>query len=249
METEGRETLLASYAMWAKDYEGALEFYTKLLQSEKRLGTMSLYRIHFDLAIASTVLRKREVANVYINKLEQVFNSVERIRDNIKGRTNLSIEEIQSQIAKQIDPKKIDNLLTEYFPSDEGLLAFFISPRYARGFLRTAIRNAETSRAPQVLKEGIFRYTLSSELYRVIGMAYSTQELTLENLHQLRPVRVLIENPNVYYVEDEHLRTIAGVQREGLVLCQYLLQNSQDATGASQIRAFLHNLSKTFSGQ
>jgi len=172
---------------------------------------------------------------------------MERTRDSIKERTSLDVEELWSHIARQIDPEKIENLLTEYFPDDEGLLAFFISPRYAKGFLRTAIRNAETSRAPQVLEEGIFRYTLSSELYRVIGRAYSTQELSLETLHQLKPVKVQIENPNVYYIEDEHLRIIAGVQREGLLLCQYLLQNSQDVTGVSQIRTFLYSLSKAFS--
>ena len=235
--------------MWVKDYEGARGYYIKLLQLEESLDILSLYRIHFDLAIACTILRKHELANVYVEKLEQVFTNMERTRDSVKDRTNLGIEELWSHIARQIDPEKIENLLAECFPDDEGLLTFFISPRYARGFLRTAIRNAKTSRAPQVLREGIFRYTLSSELYRVIGRVYGTQELSLENLHQLEPVRVLIENPNVYYVEDEHLRTVAGVQREGLVFCQYLSQDSQDVAGAGQIRTFLYNLSKAFSGQ
>lgn len=246
METENRISLLASHAMWAGDYEGAWEFYTKYLKLEKRLDPLALYRTHFNLAILSTVLEKRELGSVYLERLDQIFNNIESTRRAIRERTDLDIEEIRALIAKQTDSEKIDNLLAEYFPSEDDLLAFFIPPRYARGFLRAVIRNAEMGGIPEVIEEGIFKYTISSELYRVVGKAYSTKELTLEKLHRIVAVKVLIENPNVYCVEDENLRTIAGIQREGLVLCHYLLQDSRDTTGASRIRAFLHNLSEAF---
>ena len=255
MRDELQELLWASHAMWVGDYMSALKFYTETLKSGKPMDPLSLYKINFELAIVSTVLKKHNLANVHIERLEEAFRDMERTRRNIRDRTELSIERIQSLtlkeflMKKQFDRKKIDGLLREYFPRERDVLAFFISPRYAKGFLKTAIRNAEMGKVPQVLEEGIFKYTLSSELYREIGRAYSTRELELETLYRLKPVRVLIKNPNVYYVEDENLRIIAGIQREGLVLCQYLLQNSQDTVGANQIRAFLQNLSTTFSGQ
>lgn len=254
MMNEYRELLLASYAMWVGDYTGALRFYTKILQSEKPLDTLSLYRIDFDLAIIDTILKRHELTNTHIGRLEEAFRNVEETVVRIRDRTEQSLEQMQSSTitqflaSRQFDREKIDNMLKEYFPHKKGALALFISPRYARILLRNAIRNAEKGKVPRVLEEGIFKYTLSSELYRAIGRAYSTMELELEKLHQFEPIRILMKNPNVYYVEDENLRTIAGIHREGLVLCNYLVQNSQDTLGTSRIRTFLHNLSKAFSG-
>jgi len=50
--------------MWAKDYEGALEYYIKILQLEESLDALSLYRIHFDLAIVCAILKKHELKRI-----------------------------------------------------------------------------------------------------------------------------------------------------------------------------------------
>lgn len=249
MEPEDQMDLLASHAMWARDYQGALELYTKYLKSEEHIDMLSLYRVHFNLAILSTMLGRDDLAHSYLEKLEDAFSKVERTRQTMKERTRVDIEDIWALMTEQPDPNNIESLLTEHFAEKEDLLAIHVSPRYARGFLRSAIRNAEISAIPRVMKEGILRYTLSSELYRVVGRAYGTQELTLENLQKIKPLKVLIENPNVHYVEYESLRVIAAIQREGRILCQYLLTHSQDSAGAQQIRAFLHALSEAFSSE
>lgn len=138
-------------------------------------------------------------------------------------------------------------MIKEYFPHKNDVLALFISPRYARTSLSGTIRNSKNIKVPHIFQEGIFKFSLSSELYRVVGRAYSTMDLSLETLQHNKPIKVLIQNANIYYVEDENLRTIAGIQREGLVLCHYLLQSPQDAEGSRNIWAFLRNLSKVFS--
>jgi len=250
---EYRELLLASHAMWVGDFEGALSFYTKIQNSERVLDPLLQYRINFDLVVIGTMLKKDYFAKTYLGKLEKSFQQAEEIIAHISDRPEKSLEAIQAVTirqflqSKQFDRKKISNILQEYFPTKEGALALFISPRYARISLRNIIRNAEKGNIPQVLEGGIFKYTLSSELYRVIGRAYSVFELELEELNQFKKVKILVKNSNVYYLEDEELRTIASVYREGIVFCNYLVQNSQDTSGAERIHAFLENISKVFS--
>ena len=245
--------MLADNAMWVGDYECAFDFYNRILESEKPLDVLSFYRANFQLAVVSTILEKTEKSSKCINRLEGIFTNVEENYRRIAETAEKSIEEMQSSMirqflkSKRFDRGKIDSLLKEYFPHKNDVLALFISPRYARTSLRETIRNSKNIKVPHIFQEGIFKFSLSSELYRVVGRAYSTMDLSLETLQHHKPIKVLIQNANIYYVEDENLRTIAGIQREGLVLCHYLLQSSQDAEGSRNIRAFLRNLSKVFS--
>jgi len=247
METEDREDILASRAMWARDYERAFKFYSSFLQAKGRLDTLMSYRIYFDLTVVSTILGKFDFESIYHKNFNDLLADIAETRDRMKERTRLSIEKVRSRIAEQTDPKKMQRLLTKYFPREEEMLGYFISPRYSRGFLRTVLRNAKTSRPPQVFEAGIFRYTLDSELYRVIGKAYSIEDLELERLPESGFVEALIKNPGVYYVENKDLGIIAAIQREGLVLVQYFLRASKDNEGSDQIAEFLRTISKILS--
>jgi len=247
METKYRKDLLASHAMWARDYEGALKFYTEYLQLEEHLDALSSYRVYFDLVVLSTILRKPQLADLYRGKLQLFFEYMKETRYSMRKKTGLSIEGMWSKIARETDPRKMEALLAEYFPEEKDLLGLFMSPRYALGFLRAVVRNVELSRPPPVFEEGIFKYTLDSELYRVIGKAYSIDELELERFSESELVNVLIKNPTVYYVENAKLNIIAGIQREGLVLCQYFLRNSKDMEGFNQIHDFLRIISEVLS--
>jgi len=242
MEGKDREALLASYAMWARDYEKALEFYTGFLASEDHLDVLTSYRVYFDLTVANAILKKSDATRSHQKKLESYIG---RIKTHYapERKRELSVAKIRFRIMNETDPAKMRKLLEAYFPDKEDMLGFFMSRRYAKGFLNKATKNAMESRPPKVFQDGIFRYTLDSELYRVIARAYSVQELELERLSNTELNKILIKNPEVYYVENEKLRVIASIQSEGLVLCQYFLQNSQDATGSEQIREFLNTIS------
>ena len=247
MKTEDQVDLLASHAMWARDYAEALKLYTQYLESEEHIDVLSSYRAQFNVAILSAVLGKEALAYSHFERLEALFSNMERTRQTVKRRTEADIGDVWQLITKQPSSDNVRGLLAEYFPEEEELLALFVSPRYARGFLKSAIRYAEMSAIPRVMKEGIFKYTLTSELYRVVGRAYSIQELTLRKLHKIKTLEVLIENPNVYYVQDENLRVVAAIQREGRILCQYSLEHPQDSAGSRQIQVLLHTLSEILS--
>jgi hypothetical protein len=245
MIDKDRKLMLASCAMWSRDYEKALGFYKEFLASENYPDVLTLYRIYFDLTIANAILRKPDVASSYQEKLE---GYIERIKTHYASekKRELSIAKIRFRIMNETDPIKMRRLLEMYFPNNEDMLGFFMSRRYAKGFLNRAIRNAMESKLPKVFQDGIFRYTLDSELYRVIAHAYSVQELELEKLVNAESNKILIKTPEVYYVENEKLRIIASIQSEGLVLCQYFLRDSQDITGSQQIHEFLTSISGIF---
>ena len=245
MGNEDRGDLLAGYAMWARDYAKAVEFYERYLQSQDHLDALTSYRIYFDLTIAYTILEKPNLARSCQEKLESYIERM-KTRYIVRENRELSVAKIRSRIMAETNPITMRKLLEEYFPDREDMLPFFISSRYAKGFLNTMIGNAKRSRPIEVFVKGIFRYTLDSELYRVIARAYSAEELELEKLSELESTKILTKNTNVYYVESEKLRIIAGIQREGLVLCQYFLQNSQDTSGSNQIHEFLGTISKVF---
>jgi len=248
--------MLADHTMWIEDYEKAFEYYNKILKDIQRTqydsDELFSYKVNFELAIVSSILGKTKTLDGCIERLERTFEDLEAARHDIQERTGKSVEDLRSLIkrrlvkTKRFDIEEMDTLLNEQFPRRTDKLTLLISPRYARTSLRTAIRNAEKIRAPQVYIEGIFRFTMSSELYRVVAKAYCPIELKLEALHQCKPLRILAENQNAYYVEDESLRVIAGIQREGLVFCHYLLQSSRDAEAFQNVRAFLNILSKAF---
>lgn len=253
MQEQLRELILADNAMWVGDFEHAFDLYNRILESKKPLDILSFYRANFQLAVVSTILEKTEKSSECLDRLEDIFTNVEENYRRIAETLERSIEEMQSSTirqflkSKRFDRGKIDSMLKEYFPHEKDVLALFISPRYARISLRATIRNLKNIKLPHIFQEGIFRFSLSSELYRVVGRAYSTRDLSLETLQLQEPIKVLIQNANIYHVEDENLRIIAGIQREGLVLCHYLLQSSKDTEGSSNIRAFLRDLSSIFS--
>lgn len=245
MGNEDRRDLLAGYAMWARDYARAVEFYEGFLQSRAHLDSLMAYRTYFDLTIANTILAKSESAQLYREKLESYIERM-RTRYIVRENRKVSIARIRSRIMQETNPIKMRKLLEEHFPDREDMLPFFISSGYAKRFLSTVIGNAKRSKPIEVFTKGIFRYTLDSELYRVIARAYSAKELELEKLSELGAIKILIKNINVYYVESELLRIISSVQREGVVLCQYFLQNSRDTSGCDQINEFLGNISRAF---
>lgn len=250
--------MLASHAMWVGDYERAFEYYSNSLMDMQRglyvSDELLLYKVNFELAIISSILEKTKTLDSCVGRLERTFGDLEATQHDIQKRTEKSIEDLRLSImrrlakTKRFDIEEIDTLLKEQFPRRRDILTLLIDPRYARSSLWTAIRNAEKIEVPHVYEEGIFRFTMRPELYMVFAKAYCTVELELETLHKCEPLRILVENPSAYYVENESLRTIAGIQREGLVFCHYMPQSSRDAEAFQNVRAFLDILSRAFTG-
>lgn len=250
--------MLASHAMWVGDYEQAFEYYSKSLrdiQKDPRISDeLLLYKVNFELAIISSIMGKAKTLDSCVGRLERTFEDLEATQHDIQERTEKSIEDLRLLIMRRLaktnrfDIKEVDTLLKEQFSSRRDILTLLIPPRYARSSLWTTVKNAKKIEVPQVHEEGIFRFTMSSELYMVVAKAYCTVELKLETLHNYESLRILVETPNAYYVENESLRTIAGIQREGLVFCHYFPQSSRDSESFQNVRAFLGILSRAFGG-
>ena len=233
--------------MWARDYENALLAYSDFLESSKHMpepiDALSMYRINFELTVASAILRKSDFEKVYHEKVKQTFSKIWKILETVRKKES-NIREIRSAISESINREEKEQLLRKYFPNDDDTIAFLISPTYAKRFLKNALRNARMTEIPKVFEVSPFRYTLDFDLYRTVARVYSVQELRLDLLKNLQDIKQQISSPNTCYIEDESLRTSAAVKREGLIFCHYLLQSSYDASGATQIQAFLQKLSQ-----
>jgi hypothetical protein len=247
-----KETIVASHAVWVGDYQRAFGLYMQVLDSQRDLDTLTAYKVNFELVVVSTIIGKHEIAQTFIARLEDRFDHVDQVAKEIETKSERSIEKMQSSIigqfirTKKFNHEKIRDVV-ESFSGEKDILALFISPQHSRNTLRSAVRHAKKMQIPEVFEEGIFRFTLSSDLYRVVGKAYSARELHLERLRDLMNLKVLADNLNMFYVENEDLRIIAGMQRDGLVVCHYLREHPRDTQGPEKIHVFFRNVSKALS--
>ena len=255
MKDDGNESindrLLASHALWARDYYRAFEL-LNVISSETNLNSLSAFKTNFELAIVSKIVKRPEVAQKSIEKLENVFKNSERVAmANNNEYKDRRIEKTESSIIDEFMKTKFDyekvNEFLYAIPEKKDSLELLISPNYSRNVLKSAIRRANKIKIPEVRKEGIFSFTVSSDFYRVTCRAYTENELELERLLSCKEMNMLAKNSNSYYIEDEELRIISGLRRDGLVLSYYLVQGSKDTKGLENLNLFLRSISRVFS--
>jgi hypothetical protein len=243
--------LLASHAIWIGDYASAFDFYMQILAESNVKDALVMYKVNFELAVVSTIIGKHDIAYECLARLEEDFRRVEETGERVRAKTEQSFEKMESTILREFrrtrkfDSERINEML-QYIDEEKDMLALFVSPRYSRSTLKSAIRKAMRIQPPEVLEEGIFKFTSKTDLYRVTGKAYSLKELKLEKLLLLPTIDVLVQSPNAFYVENEDLRIFACLQRDGLALCYHLLQSSRDIVGADKVRTFFRNMTEAF---
>jgi len=235
-----RDYLIANYAMFVGDFDTAIRLYNKCLRDKKIKYPLLLYKIYFCLAIASSYKGNREVLDANLKRLERIYQTIEESRKDMQEK----IRKIESLIEERFNVEHFVHLLEEYFPRDEKILSLIISPNYSRRYLRSALRRGEEGKTPEVMVEGIFKYTLHPEADRLVVKAYTTEECKLERLLDSEHIKVLLKKENVFYVADETSNIIGAVYREGLVLSQYFFQSPQDTKGAKRIRKFMKTLTE-----
>ena len=208
--------LLASRAMWAGDYEKSLYFYQIFSETPKERDGLTDYKTDFEMLILNILLRKSE-SEYYKEKLMKHFMKLEQTPTDL----DLIKQDIKEQKRKrETNPETIAKSLKKHLPTENKALAYLISPYFAKQYLQATLKSSEKIQTPHIFEEGIFRYSVVSELSRVVARAYSVDTLELEKIESYK-IQVLNKQPNVYYVEDEELRVIASIRREGMACYQY----------------------------